>query len=110
MTQVPDRSDDPTITESAPLDMKLEVIVIPVSDADRAKEFYTRLGWRQDADLATSDEFRVLQFTPPGSGASIIFGTGLSAAAPGSVQGLHLVVSDIEAARAALVQRGVRGQ
>ena len=107
MTQVPDRSDDPTITESAPLDMKLEVIVIPVSDADRAKEFYTRLGWRQDADLATSDEFRVLQFTPPGSGASIIFGTGLSAAAPGSVQGLHLVVSDIEAARAALVQRGV---
>ncbi len=107
MTQVPDRSDDPTITESAPLDMKLEVIVIPVSDADRAKEFYTRLGWRQDADLATSDEFRVLQFTPPGSGTSIIFGTGLSAAAPGSVQGLHLVVSDIEAARAALVQRGV---
>jgi catechol 2,3-dioxygenase-like lactoylglutathione lyase family enzyme len=107
MTQVPDRSDDPTITESAPLDMKLEVIVIPVSDADRAKEFYTRLGWRQDADLATSDEFRVLQFTAPGSGTSIIFGTGLSAAAPGSVQGLHLVVSDIEAARAALVQRGI---
>ena len=107
MTEVPERRDDPTTSESARLDMKLEVVVIPVSDADRAKDFYTRLGWRQDADIATSEEFRVLQFTPPGSGTSIIFGTGLSAATPGSAQGLHLVVSDIAAARAALVQRGV---
>jgi catechol 2,3-dioxygenase-like lactoylglutathione lyase family enzyme len=87
--------------------MKLEVVVIPVSDVDRAKRFYSNLGWRLDADFATSDEFRVLQFTPPGSPCSIIFGRGITSAAPGSAQGLHLIVSDVEAAHAELVDRGV---
>jgi catechol 2,3-dioxygenase-like lactoylglutathione lyase family enzyme len=86
--------------------MKLEAIVIPVSDVDRAKRFYERLGWRLDADFVTGD-FRVLQLTPPGSECSIIFGKGVSSAAPGSVQGLHLVVFDIEKAHAELVDRGV---
>jgi catechol 2,3-dioxygenase-like lactoylglutathione lyase family enzyme len=89
------------------LDMKLEVLVIPVSDVDRAKEFYTGLGWRLDADFATGDDFRVLQFTPPGSGCSVIFGKNVTAAAPGSAQGLYLIVSDIEAARDELRGRGV---
>jgi catechol 2,3-dioxygenase-like lactoylglutathione lyase family enzyme len=89
------------------VDMKLEVIVIPVSDVDRAKRFYGGLGWRLDADIVRGDDFRVVQFTPPGSGCSIIFGTGVSSAVPGSAQGLHLIVSDIEAARAELVERGV---
>lgn len=87
--------------------MKLEVVVIPVSDVDRAKRFYGGLGWRLDADVAKGDRFRVVQFTPPGSSCSIIFGTGITSAAPGSAQGLHLVVSDIEAARAQLEERGV---
>jgi catechol 2,3-dioxygenase-like lactoylglutathione lyase family enzyme len=87
---------------------KLEVIVIPVSDVDRAKEFYARLGWRLDADFASGEEFRVIQFTPPGSGCSIIFGRNVAAAAPGSAQGLYLIVSDIEAAREELMSRGVR--
>jgi catechol 2,3-dioxygenase-like lactoylglutathione lyase family enzyme len=87
--------------------MKLEVVVIPVSDVDRAKDFYKTLEWRLDADFATSENFRVLQFTPPGSEASIIFGKGVTSAAPGSVQGLHLTVYDIEAAHAELVDRGV---
>jgi catechol 2,3-dioxygenase-like lactoylglutathione lyase family enzyme len=107
MTSVQERSDRTQSRPGAVSDMKLEVIVIPVSDADRAKEFYTRLGWREDADFATSEEFRVLQFTPPGSGTAVIFGTGLSSAAPGSVQGLHLVVSDLDATRTALVERGI---
>jgi catechol 2,3-dioxygenase-like lactoylglutathione lyase family enzyme len=89
------------------VDMKLEVIVIPVSDVDKAKAFYTGLGWRLDADFATDETFRVIQMTPPGSLASVIFGTGLSSATPGSVQGLHLVVSDIEAARAEIAAGGV---
>jgi catechol 2,3-dioxygenase-like lactoylglutathione lyase family enzyme len=89
------------------IDMKLEVVVIPVSDVDRAKRFYGNLGWRLDADFATSDQFRVVQVTPPGSPCSIIFGRGITAAVPGSAQGLHLIVSDIEAARAELVARGV---
>jgi len=89
------------------VDMKLEVIVLPVSDVDRAKGFYESMGWRLDADFATSEDFRVVQVTPPGSECSIIFGTGLSSAAPGSVEGLHLVVYDIDVARAALVDRGV---
>ena len=89
------------------LDMKFEVVVIPVSDVDRAKEFYERLGWRLDADFATGDDFRVIQFTPPGSGCSIIFGKNVTAAAPGSAQGLYLIVSDIEAARDELVAPGV---
>jgi catechol 2,3-dioxygenase-like lactoylglutathione lyase family enzyme len=88
------------------LDMKLEVVVIPVSDVDRAKRFYGNLGWRLDADFVRGDAFRVVQFTPPGSSCSIHFGTGITSAEPGSPRGLYLVVSDIEAARADLVARG----
>ena len=91
-----------------PVDMKLEVIVIPVSDIDRAKQFYSQLGWRHDAEFVEGDDFRILQFTPPGSGASVIFGKGVTAAAPGSAQGLYLVVSDIEAARKELLDRGIK--
>src|SRR6201996_4176268 len=86
--------------------MKLEVVVLPVSDVDRAKEFYKGLGWREDADFAASEDFRVVQLTPPGSACAIIFGTGVTSAAPGSVQGLQLVANDIEAARAELASRG----
>jgi len=89
------------------LDMKLEVVVIPVSDVDRAKGFYARLGWRLDADIVVGDAFRVVQFTPPGSSCSIHFGIGLTSAAPGSAQGHYLVISDIVAARAELVARGI---
>jgi len=90
------------------VDMKLEVVVIPVSDVDRAKRFYGGdLGWRLDADFAAGDDWRVIQFTPPGSGCSVIFGKNVTAAAPGSAQGLYLIVSDIEAARDELLRRGV---
>lgn len=92
------------------IDTKLEVISIPVSDIDRAKRFYGGLGWRLDADFAVGAEFRVVQFTPPGSSCSIHFGTartGLKPVAPGSAQGLYLIVSDIDAARAELVDRGI---
>ena len=89
-------------------DMKLEIVVIPVSDVDRAKRFYGGLGWRLDADFAAGDDFRVIQFTPPGSGCSVIFGKNVTAAAPGSAQGLYLIVSDIEAARNELLGRGVK--
>ena len=89
------------------MDTKLEVVVVPVSDVDRAKEFYLRLGWREDADFATGADFRVIQVTPPGSACSVIFGTGLSSAAPGSADGLHLAVDDVEAVRAELSGRGV---
>jgi catechol 2,3-dioxygenase-like lactoylglutathione lyase family enzyme len=89
------------------VDMKLEVVVIPVADVDRAKRFYGGLGWRLDADIARGDAFRVVQFTPPGSPCSIHFGIGLTSAAPGSALGNYLVVSDIEAARAELAARGV---
>ncbi len=88
-------------------DMKFEIVVIPVSDVDRAKEFYGRLGWRLDAEFASGDDFRVIQFTPPGSGCSVIFGKNVTAAAPGSAQGLYLIVSDIAAARDELRGRGV---
>ena len=88
------------------MDYKLEVVVIPVADVDRAKSFYKGLGWREDADFATSPNFRVVQVTPPGSPCSVIFGTGLTSAAPGSTQGLQLVVGDIDAARADLAARG----
>src|SRR3954447_380370 len=81
------------------VDLKFEAIVIPVSDVDRAKDFYTGLGWRLDADVATGEDFRVVQVTPPGSPASVIFGTSVTAQAPGSAQGLHLIVSDIDAAQ-----------
>jgi catechol 2,3-dioxygenase-like lactoylglutathione lyase family enzyme len=87
--------------------MKFEIVVIPVSDVDRAKEFYGRLGWRLDADFANDGDFRVIQFTPCGSGCSVIFGKNVTAAAPGSAQGLYLIVSDIEAARNELLGRGV---
>jgi catechol 2,3-dioxygenase-like lactoylglutathione lyase family enzyme len=90
------------------VDLKLEVVAIPVSDIERAKRFYgSTLGWRLDADFAAGDEFRGLQFTPPGSQCSIHFGKGVTPAAPGSARGLFLVVSDIEAARAELVERGI---
>lgn len=88
------------------VDLKLEVVVIPVSDVDRAKDFYGRLGWRLDADFAFDNGFRIVQSTPPGSGCSIQFGSGLTSAAPGSAEGLYLVVSDIEAARRDLLERG----
>ncbi len=87
------------------VDMPLEVLVVPVSDVDRAKEFYSRLGWRLDADRS-ADGFRLVQFTPPGSGCSVQFGANVTSAAPGSAQGLMLTVSDIQAAREALVSRG----
>jgi catechol 2,3-dioxygenase-like lactoylglutathione lyase family enzyme len=86
--------------------MRLEAVVIPVADADRAKAFYAGLGWRLDADFAFGNGFRVVQLTPPGSGCSIQFGTGITSAAPGSARGLYLIVADIAAARAALVARG----
>lgn len=91
----------------AKVDMKFEIVVIPVSDVDRAKEFYLKLGWRLDADFASGDDFRIMQFTPPGSGCSVILGKNVTAAAPGSAQGLYLIVSDIEAARRELIGRGV---
>ena len=89
------------------IDMKLEAVVIPVSDVDRAKEFYGKLGWRLDADFPFDNGFRVVQFTPPGSGCSVQFGTNITPAAPGSSRGLYLIVSDIEAARDELAARGV---
>jgi catechol 2,3-dioxygenase-like lactoylglutathione lyase family enzyme len=89
------------------IDMKFETVVIPVSDVDRAKRFYDGLGWRLDADFAAGDDYRVIQFTPPGSGCSVIFGKNVTPAAPGSVQGLYLIVSDIEVARNELLGRGV---
>ncbi|RXG99598.1 MULTISPECIES: VOC family protein [Bradyrhizobium] len=92
---------------SRSIDMKLEVVVIPVSDVDRAKAFYARLGWRLDADFASGDDWRVIQFTPPGSACSVIFGRNVTAAAPGSARGLYLIVSDLEAARQDLLDRGI---
>lgn len=89
-------------------DMRLEVVVIPVSDVDRAKRFYAALGWRLDIDFSAGNQYRVIQFTPPGLACSIIFGSGITPAAPGSAQGLYLVVSDIETARAGLIDRGVK--
>lgn len=84
------------------MDYKLEIAVIPVSDVDRAKGFYQALGWRLDADFSSGPDFRVVQLTPPGSACAIIFGTGITTAAPGSTQGLQLIVDDIDAARAEL--------
>jgi catechol 2,3-dioxygenase-like lactoylglutathione lyase family enzyme len=103
------RSDNATgKAVAAKVDMKFEIVVIPVSDVDRAKEFYGRLGWRLDADYDNGKDFRVIQFTPPGSGCSVIFGTNVTGAAPGSAQGLYLIVSDIEAARKQLLGRGIQ--
>ena len=93
---------------SISFDMKIEIVVIPDSDVDRAKRFYGDLGWRLDLDFASSeDDYRVIQYTPPGSGCSIMFGKNMTAATPGSVQGIHLVVSDIVAARSELMRRGI---
>ena len=94
-------------TSAAPVDMKFEIVVIPVSNVDRAKEFYAKLGWRLDADFDNGKDFRIIQFTPPGSECSVQFGTNMTSAAPGSAQDLYLIVSDIEAARDELVARGV---
>jgi catechol 2,3-dioxygenase-like lactoylglutathione lyase family enzyme len=102
------RRDNPASEASvATGDLKLELVVIPVSDVDRAKDFYARLGWRLDADFVHGDDWRGIQFTPPGSGCSVIFGKNVTAAAPGSAQGLYLIVSDIEAARDESLRRGV---
>jgi catechol 2,3-dioxygenase-like lactoylglutathione lyase family enzyme len=101
------RGNDARDASMAKVDMKFELVVIPVSDVDRAKEFYGRLGWRLDADFAHGDDWRVIQFTPPGSGCSVIFGKNVTAAAPGSAQGLYLIVADIESARGELLRRGV---
>jgi catechol 2,3-dioxygenase-like lactoylglutathione lyase family enzyme len=90
-----------------PVNMKFEVVVIPVTNVDRSKAFYTELGWRLDADFAFDNGFRVVQFTPPGSGCSVQFGTKVTTAAPGSAQGLYLIVSDVEVARNNLVARGI---
>ena len=100
-------NDATSDASAARVDTKLEIVVIPVSDGDRAKQFYGKLGWRLDADYAADDNFRVIQFTPPGSGCSVIFGKNVTAAAPGSAQGLYLIVSDIQAARTELLGRGV---
>jgi catechol 2,3-dioxygenase-like lactoylglutathione lyase family enzyme len=99
------RSND--ATSVAKFDTKLEIIVIPVSDPERAKQFYAKLGWRLDADYDNGKDFRVIQFTPPGSGCSVIFGKNVTGAAPGSAQGLYLIVSDIAAARKEFLGRGV---
>jgi len=101
-------NDVSEITNVKNPDASLEVIVIPVSDVDRAKEFYGSLGWRLDADVARGDDFRLIQFTPPGSGCSVQFGTNLTSAAPGSAQGLYLIVSDIDGARDNLIASGVK--
>ena len=92
---------------AATVDLKLEVVVLPVSDVDRAKRFYESLGWRPDADFASGDDWRLVQMTPPGSPCSVMFGKGFTPAVPGSVQGTFLVVDDLEAARAELIGRGV---
>jgi catechol 2,3-dioxygenase-like lactoylglutathione lyase family enzyme len=109
MTSTDVRTDGSMAESRMPgtVDMKLEVVVVPVSDADRAKRFYQNLGWRLDADFVISDDLRVIQITPTGSQASMIFGTGVSYGKPGSAEKLVLVVQDIEAARADLIARGV---
>ncbi|HTA05942.1 MAG TPA: VOC family protein [Solirubrobacteraceae bacterium] len=88
-------------------EFKLEVVVIPVSDVDQAKQFYESLGWKLDADVAPSADYRIVEFTPPGSGCSIQFGTNVASGAPGSLQSLYLVVADIAVAREELIARGV---
>ena len=112
MADVKEKEAVPTNTAGgasvAKVDMKLEALVIPVSEVDRPKEFYQKLGWRLDADFRFDNGFRVVQFTPPGSGCSVQFGTKITSAVPGSAQGLYLIVSDIKAAHDELVARGVK--
>ena len=103
-TQANDAASEASV---AKVDMKFEIVVIPVSDVDRAKEFYARLGWRLDADYDNGKDFRIIQLTPPGSACSVIFGKNVTGAAPGSAQGLYLIVDDIEAARKNLLRRDV---
>ena len=107
MTEVRSGSDASGTANKKNVDLKLEAVVIPVSDVDRAKEFYGKLGWRLDADFPFDNGFRVVQFTPPGSGSSVQFGTKITSATPGSAQGLYLIVADIEAARDELTARGI---
>ena len=95
-------------TSVAKVDLKFEIVVIPVADVDRAKEFYANLGWRLDIDAGNGNDYRIVQLTPPGSACSIIFGQNVTAAAPGSAQGLYLIVSDINAARKELADLGVK--
>ena len=96
-----------TSSNPSPVTMNIEVVVIPISDIDRAKRFYGDLGWRLDLDYRAGDDYSVIQFTPPGSGCSVIFGKNVSSSAPGSAKGLHLVVSDIDAARSEMLRRGI---
>src|SRR4051794_16550227 len=109
MSSTDETNESPTAPAAASpvVDMKLEVVVLPVTDVDRAKEFYEMLGWRLDADISAGDDLRVVQFTPPGSGGSIQFGKNVTSAEPGSARSMYLVVSDIESARDELVARGV---
>ena len=107
MSDLKERTSTTETNAASTVDLKLEIVVIPVSDVERAKQFYAKLGWRLDADFAGPDDYRVIQFTPPGSNASVIFGKGVTPAAPGSAQGLYLIVTDVEAARNDLLARGV---
>ena len=106
LTAIPNNEPTPN-AQAARVDMKLEVVIIPVADVDRAKEFYTKLGWRLDGDFVAGEDWRGVQFTPPGSACSVIFGKNVTAARPGSAQGLYLAVSDIETARKELLRRGI---
>jgi catechol 2,3-dioxygenase-like lactoylglutathione lyase family enzyme len=101
------KTSKPSGSQAGSVSMRLEVVVLPVSDVDRAKRFYTDLGWRLDIDTTTGPEFRLIQFTPPGSECSVIFGKGITTAAPGSVQGLHLIVSNLDEAREQLIANGI---
>lgn len=107
MSTVEARQSTLQTAKAQAVDMKLEVIVVPVADIERSKNFYSKLGWRLDAEFTSGNDFHILQFTPPGSGASVIFGKNVTPAAPGAAQGLYLVVSDIEAARKELLARGI---
>jgi catechol 2,3-dioxygenase-like lactoylglutathione lyase family enzyme len=110
MAEVAHEAETNAVTETGvpTINMNFEIVVIPVSDIDRAKVFYANLGWRLDADYDNGSDFRVIQFTPPGSGCSVIFGRNVTAATPGSAQGLYLIVTDIEAARENLLRRNVK--
>ena len=107
MSMTEARSDASGAAGEKNVDVKLEVVVIPVSDVDRAKEFYGKLGWRLDADFPFDNGFRVVQFTPPGSGCSIQFGSKITSATPGSAQGIYLIVTDVQRARDELASHGV---
>ena len=107
MATVSEISKKEPFANTAPAEMKLEMVIIPVADVDRAKEFYAKLGWRLDGDYFANGDWRGVQFTPPGSACSVIFGKNVTAAAPGSAQGLYLAVSDIESARRELLGRGI---